>query len=153
MMPAQGVTVSNSGEKKMLDLVTADRANWKVRLYKEHRFINGTEVVADFTEANYPGYVAQDCPAFGAAATIASGIHEGRAEAVAEDELTFTRLETGLTGPQDIYGYFVTHETHNIVLFAEAFQDDDANADPQTLTTAGESLIITLRMQLFTEGS
>lgn len=150
MPTPQGVIISNSGERKFLNLITADRTNWRVRLYTNSRIINGEEVVADFDEATFEGYEAQTPPEFEAADTLDEGEFEGRAQAVCSEELVFT--QTVAEVPQTIYGYFVTHETHNIVLFAESFVDEDANADPQTLDAAGESITITLRLQLTTEG-
>lgn len=92
-------------------------------------------VIGNFTEATFPGYVAQAIGAWGAAAMVG-----GRAKTIGST-ITNTLSVTG--GPYSIYGYYMT--LGGVLIWAER----DPNA-PISEATAGDSYSV---IPVFTQAS
>ena len=132
--------IPNEGEKRLLDLLTADRSNWSVRLFQNDVTPADTDTVATYTEATFSGYSAQSCPAFAASVTNAAG----KAEATASSAVAFTH--SGGATANTLYGYYVVRTGDSVLLFAERFSDGS-----RTLSSAGQEVRLTLTLTLTRE--
>lgn len=106
-------------------------AEWVVHLFKNNHTPVLGDILADFTEADFSGYVPQDIGAFGAAVFAVD-----RATALASAALTWTN-STGAVG-NSIYGVFVTNNAGTVLIFAER-----GPAVPIDMTTAGKTMSYT----------
>lgn len=111
--------------KLMDDLAAGFFPTLAIALFRNDFIPTTASVLADFTEANFPGYAPQSIstpnPAF---------LNGGLAAEVDADLVTFT--QTG--GPaQVVYGYFV-YDAALVVIAAQRFPA------PQNMTGAGASL-------------
>lgn len=96
--------VPNEGLANLLRLAVRQSVPVKARLYKNDFSPTPASVLADFTEATYSGYAAQEISPMSEPEETPSG--KVRSQSA---ELTFSH-NGGVTGNQ-IYGYFVTLET------------------------------------------
>jgi hypothetical protein len=116
----------------------ASRAAWnatalKIHLYKTNVTPTTSSVVGDFTEADFPGYAAQDVITWGAASVA------GHVATITAASNTFTRSTTGAA--QNIYGYYVTNAAGTVLYWAELDP-----AAPRIVTNAGDTISVTLAM-------
>lgn len=112
-----------------LDRLISNPPGWRFRLFTNLVVPSRTNVLADFTEATFPGYAQITNLVFDAATDEA-----GPKARVTRAALIWTRNVTG--APQTIRGYYVVG-TANILAWAEAFDT------PVTVTVNGDIVQLT----------
>jgi hypothetical protein len=134
-----GIKVPDVAEKTFLDLIIKPyfNTNSVLRLYVNSLTPLDATVVGDFTEASFPGYLAQNIMDWGVSVTTP----EGRAQIEAGVK-TFTRGVGG--SPQTVYGYYVTGVGGSL-LFAEKVDP------PVTLSTSGQQYTVLPRFTVRSE--
>jgi hypothetical protein len=109
----------------------------KVKLYKNNFSPVGATVPADFTEADFTGYAAQNVPPL--TPVFLNDSNQAEFDATAINIWT----ATDAVSPNTIYGYYVEDTTAGpVLLWAEKFDT------PVDMTTGGKTLILLLRLVL-----
>lgn len=108
------------------DALVADNQLQKIRLFKNNHTPVFTDTVADYTEANFSGYVGPTSVVWGAA--FVNGANQGEIDAA---ELTWTHSGGGTANT--VYGIYVTDSAGNLC-YAERF---DA---PVSMGSAGDKI-------------
>jgi len=125
-----GVILHHEGKPKQLDaIIGVLGSGLRVRLFKNNFTPAATNVLADFTEANFTGY-AEQTPVYGAAAL--NGNNNAQATAAA---LTFTMGTPGTTNT--IYGWYEVDGSNGKVLYSERF------GSPLSFASAGDNVVLT----------
>ncbi len=133
---ADTIFINDDGLKKCLDAktgrATSPIGNQTLRLFTAPTSVSQVNVVGDFTEATFPGYVANQLqgPSWGAptlAAHVASSLYGA--------SIIFTRNATG--SPQTVYGWFITDAGKTGVYACALFA-----SGPYTFTNNGDSVSI-----------
>lgn len=102
----------------------------KVKLFQNAATPGPDSVLADFTEATFPGYAESAAVVWGAA--LSNALNQAF---TAGGTVQFTC--TGAATPNTIHGYYlVDGATGNVLIAAEAF------ASPQPITAAGQGLVV-----------
>ena len=135
------LVVPDGAEKIILDLLR-NLTNFNaavIKLYKNNYTPIDTTVHADFTEANYTGYVAQTLGS-GVAATTVSG-----KAYVPYTQRTF-QVTSSPTVTNLIYGYWIYSSASGSMLWAERF-----TSAPISMVLAGDTIKLTPTLTLFSE--
>lgn len=107
VLGADTIYINDDGIKANLDVITGKGATnigaGTLRLFTAPVIVSHTNVIGDFTEANFTGYAAI---ALVAASWNAAAVAAHLASASYTGVLTFTRTATGAV--QNIYGWFLT---------------------------------------------
>lgn len=127
------LVISDAGISYILDAI---RAKFNVDVLNIHLFVNNltparTNVLGDFSEANFSGYAIQAVPTWGAPA-VASHVATSQPAGV-----VFTVGVGGVSN--NVYGYFVTDPGNSVLYWSER----DAAA-PITLSIVGQTYTINL---------
>lgn len=125
--------IPNEGEEDMLDVLLA--GNLVLRLFKNNFTPSDSSVLADFTEADFPGY---------AAITLTGGswtTTPGAPSIATYAAQTFTATASG---SQTIYGYYITRTATGRVWMAERFPA----AQIAAISAAGQTRIINPKLSL-----
>ena len=110
--------IPDVGEVELLDKLLKDALavdeNYTLKLYKNDYTPLNSSIAADFTVADFDGYVDKTLTraGWGAAATVAN---------VAESSYSVEQSWTCNSGTQTIYGYYVVGATSTVLLWAERF--------------------------------
>jgi hypothetical protein len=111
------------GELNILIAVVTYLVSSKIKLFKSNTVITPDTVLADLTEADYTGYVAQTVTAWGT--PVLNG--DGKAETIAPSHTFAPTSPT--TVPNIVYGYWVEDTAGNL-LWAENFAEPKALNGP-----------------------
>lgn len=129
--------VPNIGLLNLLPRLTADIAGAELCLYVNNYTPVAGSLLANFTEATFPGYARASLTGWDAAVIVSDHSRQ-----VADDCL-FTLSATG--GPYSVYGYFVLDGAGDL-LWAER----DPNA-PGVLSTIGDQFRVIPQLTMVSE--
>lgn len=129
------LVVPNEGENKTLSLMLnkTNPEDLILRLYTNNKVPSAGDSISSFVEASGSGYAANNL--------VANDwvIESGDPTIASYPQVTF-----GFTGSLgDVYGYYVTQETSNVVMFAEKFSNG-----PFNIQNSGDEIRINLRFVL-----
>ncbi|QDU75105.1 hypothetical protein Pan97_21270 [Bremerella volcania] len=131
--------VPNGGELLLLTWAVTDATppSLQLRLYANDYTPVDASTAGSFTEASFTGYVSKTLARDGWGSVTTNG--DGKAEVEFATPQTFNS-----TSSETIYGYYVTENDSNTVVWAERF------ASARSLTN-GDSLSITPKLTLANE--
>lgn len=134
--------VPDVGELLLLNILTANEAEsfntLTMRLYQNNKVPADADVLADYTEADFSGYLAQAFTNWGAALTTAN-----KAQSQAD---SIDSTHNGGPTNNNIFGYYVTDSANTKLYWAE--RDPAA---PTVINANGQKFTVVPRFTLSTE--
>ncbi len=129
--PSQGLEV-------MLEAIVNKTAptNLKVKLFNNDLIPAAGTVIGNFTETDIAGYDAGGKTLTGASWTVGTN---------GDTEASFAEQEWTFTGAGSIYGYYITNNAGDKVIWAERFTDA-----PHVFPSGGGTEKITVKIQIDT---